>query len=88
MHSKIFSTRLLTLAALCSTALFPWWVTGILVVLLAPFEPLVPVAVGMLFDALYYAPGAHAFPVFSLYGLVLTVLAYFVRERVRASIIR
>jgi hypothetical protein len=81
-------TGFLTLFILASTVFFPWLVTGIITVLLAPWEPLLPLAVGMVFDALYSAPGAHAFPVFSLYGAVLTAGAFFVRERLRASILR
>ena len=78
----------LTLLTFVSVVLFPWPCTVLLVLAGAYTEPLVPLAVGLFADTLYYAPQAHALPLYTLYGAVVTVGAFFVRSRLQASIIR
>lgn len=73
-------------AAFLSVFLFPWqlWV-GILFAL-SPFEPILPLAVGVFADTLYYAPHGSFFPVYTLFGAGLTSIALFVRSRLKTSI--
>lgn len=77
----------LAAAALISTVFFPWKLTLVLAVVAAFFEPLVPLAVGMLADTLYYSSYAYAVPVFTIGGAACTAIAFIVRKRIRASII-
>ncbi len=78
----------LTFLTLASVALFPWPLTAALALTASSLEPLVPLAAGIFADALYYAPQAHAMPLFTLVGATCTAAAFFVRSRVRASIMR
>ncbi|MEK7144562.1 MAG: hypothetical protein AAB794_01740, partial [Patescibacteria group bacterium] len=77
---------LLTFSTFVSIVLFPWPLSALLVCITAFFEPLVPVAAGLFADTLYYAPGA-GMPLFTLYGLVLSIIIVLVRSQLRASII-
>jgi hypothetical protein len=83
-----FFTGTATIFILFSTVMLPWIFTSIIALFLASLEPLIPFAIGIIFDILYFAPGSSAFPLFTLCGLVATGVAFFVRERLRASIIR
>lgn len=78
----------LTFLTLASVALFPWPLAAILALFASSLEPLMPLAAGMFADALYYAPQAHATPLFTLVGAACTLAAFFVRSRVRASLVR
>jgi len=71
----------LTLVTFLSALLFPWPLTAVLAVGTALFEPLVPLAVGIFVDTLYYVPHSGAIPVFTLFGLILSVIAFVVRSR-------
>lgn len=83
MIYKIFSA-----AAIISVFWFPWPLTAVLALSVSPFEPFIPLAAGVAFDLLYYAPHSGAFPYFTLFGAAATILAFFVRSRLKASIIR
>lgn len=63
-----------------SAVFFPWPLTALLALGATYYEPLVPLAVGIFADTLYFAPGS-GFPVWSALGLVATVAAYFFRSR-------
>lgn len=78
---------LLTVATFISVALFPWPLTVSLALVSSFFEPLVPLAAGVFADTLYYAPGAAAFPVFTLYGLALSIISALVRSQMRTGTI-
>ncbi len=78
---------ILTLLAFVSAILFPWPFTALLALGLSPFDPLVPLALGLFADTLYYTPQAGTFPLFTVYGAVATVLAFLVRSRLKTSII-
>lgn len=78
---------MLTILTFISAVLFPWPLTVILALVTSFFEPFVPLAVGLFADTLYYAPQAGALPLFTLYGALATGLAFFVRSRLKASII-
>ncbi|MBI5405502.1 hypothetical protein HY972_00480 [Candidatus Kaiserbacteria bacterium] len=75
----------LALSALLSAVFFPWPLTAILALASAPLEPLVPLAVGILLDALYFAPESGSIPVLALSGLAVSVAAFFVRSRLLAG---
>ena len=78
---------LLTLLTFVSTVFFPWPLTVLLALGLSLFEPLVPLAAGIFADTLYYAPQAGALPLFTVYGALVTALAFFVRSRLKTGII-
>lgn len=75
------------LATFLCLFLFPWPVAFIGAVLFSLLEPLLPLAVGILAEALFYAPG-QGLPFYALGGLLATLAAYFVQSRLKAGIIR
>lgn len=79
---------LLTLLAFVSAVFFPWPLTALVALIAAAGEPLVPLAVGLFADTLYYAPSSSHLPLSTLLGAVATALAFFVRSRLRTSSIR
>jgi hypothetical protein len=79
---------ILTLFTFVSVIFFPWPFTALLALVSSLTEPLVPLAVGMFADTLYYAPSAGALPFFTLAGAVATTIALLVRSRLRAGIIK
>lgn len=83
-----FRNGILTVSTFVSAAIFPWPATALLAFVASFMEPLVPFSVGIFMDALYYAPGAGAWPTATLYGLLLSIIAVFVRHQLRSSIIR
>jgi hypothetical protein len=74
---------LFTLLSFLSPILFPWPLTIILVLITALAEPLVPLAVGLFADTLYYNYASGAVPVATVGGAVLTIAAFIVRSRLR-----
>lgn len=78
---------ILTVATFISVLLFPWPLSVLFAVAASFFEPLVPFAAGIFADTLYYAPYAGTLPVFTLYGLGLSIIAVFVRSRLSTGII-
>lgn len=78
----------LTFFAFVSVIFFPWPFTALLALVAAFTEPLVPLAVGLFADTLYYVPSAHAWPLLTLGGAVVTIIAVLVRSRLRAGTIR
>jgi hypothetical protein len=80
-------SKLGTIITFISVVLFPWPLTACLALLVAPFEPLVPLSIGIFADTLYYAPHAGSLPFFTLLGAGVTIAAFFVRSRLKASII-
>ena len=77
----------LTILTFLSVLLFPWPLAVLLSLAAALFEPLVPLAAGLLADTLYYAPAPGALPLFTLGGAFLSLLAFLVRRRLNTSII-
>ena len=75
----------LTIICFVSTVLFPWPLTVLLSLVVASLEPLVPLAVGLFADTLYYSPQAGALPIFTLCGAFIAGAAFFVRGRLLAS---
>jgi len=78
----------LTLGLFIFSVFLPWPLTAVFVLAFSPFEPLLPLAVGLFIDTLYYAPHAGALPLFTLYGAVATAIAFFVRSRLKVGIIK
>lgn len=78
----------LTFFAFVSAILFPWQITAIFVVALSFFVPLLPLAVGIFADTLYYTSRASVLPWFTLLGTALTIITIFVRSRLQASTIQ
>lgn len=77
----------LTILSFVSTVLFSWPLSVIIALAAAFFEPMVPLAVGLFADTLYYTPQASAIPAFTLYGAIVTAIAFFVRSRLSTGII-
>ncbi len=79
---------ILTFFTLTSVIFFPWPFAATFAVVLAFTEPLIPLAVGIFADTLYYTPHTNTLPLFTLYGAAMTGIAFIVRSRLRASIMR
>ncbi|MFA5942543.1 MAG: hypothetical protein WC798_02630 [Candidatus Paceibacterota bacterium] len=77
----------LTLFTFASVVFFPWPLTALFAVVSSFFIPLLPFAVGMFADTLYYSPQAGTVPLFTLYGAIVTGATILVRRRLRAGII-
>jgi hypothetical protein len=73
-----------TLLSFVSVMFFPWPLTLLISLVVACFEPLVPLAVGIFADTLFYTPQS-GIPLFTVYGLVVTIGALFIRARLRAE---
>ena len=72
-----------TIITLLSAIFLPWQITIACAIGAAFIEPLVPVAVGILLDLLYYLPQTGLLPRFSLVGVVVSLIASLVHSRVR-----
>ncbi|MDP2651537.1 MAG: hypothetical protein Q8O94_00160 [bacterium] len=77
---------LLILIAFISVIFFPWPFAAALTFVSSFYIPLLPLAVGLFADTLYYTPNG-ALPLFTIYGALITGIALFVRSRLKASII-
>ena len=75
------------LLSFVSIVIFPWPLTVAFALITSFFIPLMPLAVGIVADAFYYGPSG-SLPLFTIYGVLATVIAFFVRHRLRASMIR
>lgn len=75
-----------TVLAFLSAVFFPWPFTLGITLLMSLVEPLVPLSIGLFVDTLYYVPDGHP-PVFMLLGALITLTAFFVRARLKTSII-
>lgn len=68
-----------------STVLFPWPLTAVLAVGLASVEPLIPLAVGVFADTLYFSHQG-TLPMATVYGALVSAVAFFVRSRLKTGI--
>ena len=89
----IFSTKfnfgwILTFLAFVSVIFFPWPLTVLLVLADSFLVPLLPVAIGIFTDTLYYSSKTATLPLFTILGLVVTSIMFFVRSRLQTSTIR
>ncbi len=78
---------LIVIVTFLSVFWFPWPITATFAFFSALWIPLLPLAIGILFDVLYWAPHATWFPYSSLLGAVITGISYVVRSRLKAGII-
>lgn len=74
-----------TVAAFFSVVFFPWPVTVVVTLAAAIVVPLVPLAVGIFADTLYYTPHVFSLPLGTIIGALVTVLAFFFRKRFRSA---
>ena len=79
---------ILVLSCFVSTILFPWPLTLVLVGVTAFFEPLIPGAIGLFADTLYFVPSTHALPLATFGGILLSVMMVYVHDRLRTSTMR
>ena len=77
--------KIVVILTMLSALFFPWPCTLVLALSDAIFEPLLPLAAGIFLDTLYYAP--PGIPFGTLVGCFLSLLAIFVRSKLKASII-
>jgi hypothetical protein len=68
-----------------SALFFPWQLTAFLALIMAMYEPWVPVAVGLFVDTLYYVPHGSVMPIFTISGVLVTALSFFVRSRLKTG---
>lgn len=79
---------MLTLFTLISVIFFPWPLAAFFALASALFVPLLPLAAGIFADTLYYVPwSGGTVPLFTLFGVTVTMIAIFVRSRLKAGII-
>ena len=78
----------ITIASLISAIVFPWSFACAAALAAAFFVPLAPLACGLLADALYYAPHAYPFPLYTVLGAFASAAALLVRRFVETSIMR
>lgn len=84
----ITTTRgILTFVSFIFAVFLPWPLTAVIVLVASLFEPFLPLAVGLFIDVLYYTPYTGVLPLFTLFGVVATVIAFFVRSRLKIGII-
>lgn len=76
-----------TFITFLSAVVFPWPLTVCLALGIAVFEPLVPFAAGLFVDTLYYVPHG-SLPYFTFGGVLVTIIAFFVRSQLKTSIIQ
>jgi len=79
---------LLALLTFFSVLFFPWLFSAILALVFSPFLPFLPLAAGLFADTLYYTPKTGILPLFTLCGALATGIAFLVRNRLSASIIK
>lgn len=77
---------LLSFVALLAPFLFPMSFTFGLALLGSIWTPWIPLAVGLVADALYFSPDAFSFPLYSLLGAGVTVIAFGVHRFIETSI--
>jgi hypothetical protein len=70
------------LAAL-SVFAFPWQYAAVLIFVAALYLPPVGVALGVTYDALYYA---HGWPIATIAGFIATIAAFFLARIIRSRI--
>jgi len=70
-----------------SVLFFPWPLTTLLTIVSAFSIPLMPFAIGIFADTLYYVP-SQGLPFFTIFGALATGLAIFVHKWLRTGIIR
>ena len=75
------------IAAFLSPFLFPYPLTLVLSAVASFFFPPVAFLVGLLAEILYFTPQASLVPIAALGGLLISVLALFVRRFAKARII-
>jgi hypothetical protein len=78
----------LTIGTLASIIFFPWQLSVLVVLGGAGIEPLLPLAAGLLADALYFVPHSTTLPVFSLGGAAVSIVATVVRRQFRTGPVR
>jgi hypothetical protein len=76
---------LVLLIALGLVFVAPWPLPAFLALAVSPVIPVAPLALGLMFDALYRAPGL--FPLASALGALASALALLVRKRLAPGII-
>lgn len=79
---------ILTCSTLAFVAFLPWPFAALLALSGSAIEPLLPLAAGLFADTLYYyAPREGSLPLFAIGGAAATVLAFIVRDWLRAGTI-
>ena len=75
--------RIGVVVACLSVVFFPWPLSAMLALGIAVVEPLTPLIVGVLADTLYYVPQAGSVPLYTILGVLVTLVAYLVRNQLK-----
>jgi hypothetical protein len=78
---------IVSICSLISVVLFPWQIAALIALGAAFVEPLVPFAMGLLIDTLYFMPQGVKLPLFTLGGALVSLVASVVHSRLRTSTI-
>ena len=73
--------------AFISTILFPWQCTVLLVGISSFFIPLLPIAIGIFADTLYYTSKVSLVPLYTICGVIISGAMFLVRQRLQAGTI-
>jgi hypothetical protein len=84
MSRTVVVTVIFIFIAVLAPFLFPWQFSIFVSIAASAFFPPAPLLTGMLLDVLY--GGARSVPYFSILGLFLAILAYFVQQFVKTRI--
>ena len=76
----------LSVAAFLSPLLFPPFAVVLIALCAAFYVPPVALATGLVVDALYYVPGASAFPIATFFGFFGMIGAIFARRFIAARV--
>ena len=77
---------LLPLVAFLSLFFFPYPLSALLILASAILLPVSGIAIGIAADILYFSPGAAFMPLWSLGGILATILALLVQRFVKTRI--
>ncbi|HFC10768.1 MAG TPA: hypothetical protein ENJ75_01015 [Candidatus Kaiserbacteria bacterium] len=75
--------QVISIFALIAPFFFPWKYVVLFAVVASVWNPPVALAVGLLFDAIYFVHGASIIPVESVWGFVIMLISLLMRRLAR-----
>jgi hypothetical protein len=86
MPRLLIPTIFIVLLAILAPYIFPWPYTLVLSIVASLFFPPTAIIVGALMDFLYYLPHAGSVPIFTIFGVLISTMAYFVHQFLKTRI--
>jgi hypothetical protein len=85
---NLIAPVLIALLAVLAPFFFPWPLAFAIGVFASFFIPAIGIVNGGLIDLLYYTsfPGAHAFPYFTILGIIAAIFGAFVQQFIKTRI--